>query len=175
MVCNEQKILQAELQDAQLRLEGTLTAAGIGTWTWDIQADRIYADCNFAKMFRVFSRDARGGPLKAYLDAIHPDDLAAVQANIAESLATGKPYQYQFRLRHRDGEIRHIHARRKDEFLAMLAHELRNPLAPISTAAALLGKVNYDTDIVKKYSEIISAARIMRFETVQKYWIAKKY
>jgi PAS domain S-box-containing protein len=28
--------------------------------------------------------------------------------------------------------------RRKDEFLAMLAHELRNPLAPISTAAALL-------------------------------------
>jgi PAS domain S-box-containing protein len=29
-------------------------------------------------------------------------------------------------------------ARRKDEFLAMLAHELRNPLAPISTAARVL-------------------------------------
>lgn len=29
-------------------------------------------------------------------------------------------------------------SRRKDEFLAMLAHELRNPLAPISTAAQLL-------------------------------------
>ncbi|MGZ5182715.1 MAG: PAS domain S-box protein, partial [Ramlibacter sp.] len=29
-------------------------------------------------------------------------------------------------------------ARRKDEFLAMLAHELRNPLAPISSAAQLL-------------------------------------
>lgn len=28
--------------------------------------------------------------------------------------------------------------RRKDEFLAMLAHELRNPLAPIRTAAALM-------------------------------------
>jgi signal transduction histidine kinase len=28
--------------------------------------------------------------------------------------------------------------RRKDEFLAMLAHELRNPLAPISTSAHLL-------------------------------------
>ncbi|MCW8107748.1 PAS domain-containing protein [Alteromonas ponticola] len=28
--------------------------------------------------------------------------------------------------------------RRKDEFLAMLAHELRNPLAPIGTAASLL-------------------------------------
>jgi two-component system, sensor histidine kinase len=29
-------------------------------------------------------------------------------------------------------------ARRKDEFLAMLAHELRNPLAPISTALSVL-------------------------------------
>ncbi|MBF8299931.1 MAG: signal transduction histidine kinase, partial [Acidobacteria bacterium] len=29
--------------------------------------------------------------------------------------------------------------RRKDEFLAMLAHELRNPLAPIRTAAQILG------------------------------------
>jgi signal transduction histidine kinase/ActR/RegA family two-component response regulator len=31
-------------------------------------------------------------------------------------------------------------AKRKDEFLAMLGHELRNPLAPILTAVELLGK-----------------------------------
>jgi signal transduction histidine kinase/CheY-like chemotaxis protein len=31
--------------------------------------------------------------------------------------------------------------RRKDEFLAMLAHELRNPLAPISNANELLGRI----------------------------------
>jgi two-component system, sensor histidine kinase len=31
--------------------------------------------------------------------------------------------------------------RRQDEFLAMLAHELRNPLAPIRSAAALLAKL----------------------------------
>ena len=64
-------------------------------------------------MFGVSERDAKGGPLEAYLDAFHPDDLATVHANIADSLATGKPYQYQFRLRHRDGAIRHIHGRGK--------------------------------------------------------------
>jgi signal transduction histidine kinase len=32
-------------------------------------------------------------------------------------------------------------SRRKDEFLAMLSHELRNPLAPIVTAAQVLGKI----------------------------------
>ncbi len=35
-------------------------------------------------------------------------------------------------------------AQRKDEFLAMLAHELRNPLAPIRYAARVLGKLNVD-------------------------------
>jgi hypothetical protein len=110
---NEQKIMQAELQNAQSRLEGTLTAAEIGTWTWDIQADRVYADRNFAKMFQISGAEANGGPLKAYLDAIHPDDRPGVEANIAKSLATGKPYQYYFRLRHRDGSIRYVHARGK--------------------------------------------------------------
>lgn len=46
--------------------------------------------------------------------------------------------------------------RRKDEFLAMLAHELRNPLAPISTAAQLLKFVRLDERRVRETSEIIA-------------------
>jgi PAS domain S-box-containing protein len=46
--------------------------------------------------------------------------------------------------------------RRKDEFLAMLAHELRNPLAPIATAAELLKLTTYDEARVRKTSNVIS-------------------
>ncbi|MDB5825139.1 MAG: response regulator [Herminiimonas sp.] len=46
--------------------------------------------------------------------------------------------------------------RRKDEFLAMLAHELRNPLAPISAAAELLSRVSMDEVQIKQTSEIIA-------------------
>jgi len=46
--------------------------------------------------------------------------------------------------------------RRKDEFLAMLAHELRNPLAPIRTAADLLRLAPGDEDRVGKAAQIIS-------------------
>jgi signal transduction histidine kinase/ActR/RegA family two-component response regulator len=46
--------------------------------------------------------------------------------------------------------------RRKDEFLAMLAHELRNPLAPISAAADLLRIGSHDEMRVKRASEVIS-------------------
>jgi signal transduction histidine kinase/ActR/RegA family two-component response regulator len=45
---------------------------------------------------------------------------------------------------------------RKDEFLAMLAHELRNPLAPISAAAELLRVGSLDADSIRKTSEVIA-------------------
>ena len=46
--------------------------------------------------------------------------------------------------------------RQKDQFLAMLAHELRNPLAPIVTAAQLLKLGRNDPRSVASASEIIA-------------------
>jgi diguanylate cyclase (GGDEF)-like protein len=45
--------------------------------------------------------------------------------------------------------------RRQAEFLAILAHELRNPLAPIRTAAALLGWVRTDAPLLAQVQEVI--------------------
>jgi PAS domain S-box-containing protein len=45
--------------------------------------------------------------------------------------------------------------RRKDEFLAMLAHELRNPLAPISVAAELLGRRAREAEQVERVAAVI--------------------
>jgi PAS domain S-box-containing protein len=46
--------------------------------------------------------------------------------------------------------------RRKDEFVAMLAHELRNPLAPISAAADLMQMAQLDAQGLAQTSEIIA-------------------
>ena len=46
--------------------------------------------------------------------------------------------------------------RRKDDFLAMLAHELRNPLAPINTAAQMLALPGIDGNLVRRTSEVIT-------------------
>ena len=66
--------------------------------------------------------------------------VSAVQAAIR-----GRARQYQIRdqldaLRGAEDALRNAD-RRKDEFLAMLAHELRNPLAPIRIASELLGRL----------------------------------
>ncbi|SAL80734.1 PAS domain-containing sensor histidine kinase [Caballeronia telluris] len=52
-------------------------------------------------------------------------------------------------------ELRDAH-RRKDEFLAMLAHELRNPLAPIGAGAEILLRESGDESRVLRVSEMIS-------------------
>jgi signal transduction histidine kinase/ActR/RegA family two-component response regulator len=48
------------------------------------------------------------------------------------------------------------HNKMKDEFLAMLAHELRNPLAPITSAAQLLRLPDVNEGLRLKASSIIS-------------------
>ena len=47
-------------------------------------------------------------------------------------------------------------SKHKDEFLAMLAHELRNPLAPISTAAQVIKMVSGDEKRVRAAAEIVA-------------------
>ena len=59
------------------------------------------------------------------------------------------------RARSRQYEMREID-RRKDEFLAMLAHELRNPLAPVSAASDLLRLGSLNGGQIRQTSEIIS-------------------
>src|SRR5258708_5401987 len=41
-------------------------------------------------------------------------------------------------------------ARRKDEFLAVLAHELRNPLAPVRNALQIIRLGGHDPDLVER-------------------------
>ena len=45
--------------------------------------------------------------------------------------------------------------RRKDEFLATLAHELRNPLAPLSNALQILRLADKDTDLAQKARDMM--------------------
>lgn len=47
-------------------------------------------------------------------------------------------------------------SRRKDEFLAMLAHELRNPLAPIASASDVLKLIAQGNPKLMRVSEVIS-------------------
>jgi len=133
----------------------------------------------------------------AWNGMFHPDDQERAWARWRHSLATGEPYEIEYRLRDRQGEYQWVLGRalpvrdgagtivrwmgtctpigelkrvqealesseaalrladrQKDQFLAMLAHELRNPLTPIATAAHLL-KTGDGPPEVREFADII--------------------
>jgi PAS domain S-box-containing protein len=113
-----------------------------------------------------------------------PDHVDRVVSKLARCYATGEPWEDTFPLRAADGSYRWFLSRaipihdaegkvtrwfgtntdvtdqrlaeqRKDEFLAMLSHELRNPLAPIRNSLYLLHRVVPAGDRARKAIEVI--------------------
>jgi PAS domain S-box-containing protein len=92
-----------------------------------------------------------GGPLEErYLDFVY-QPIRDANGAVAGIFVEGSDVTARKQI---EDELRAAN-RQKDQFLAMLAHELRNPLAPIMTAAQLLRLGRADTKSVANASEII--------------------
>lgn len=74
-----------------------------------------------------------------FADQLHRIDTARSGAELAREEAMA-------RLREADAN--------KDEFLALIAHELRNPLAPVRSAADLL-RISNDAEMLRRATEVI--------------------
>ena len=94
------------------RVQLALTAGAIiGTWSWDIPADRFRVDEPFARAFGLDPALGRDGLSLAQVAAtVHPDDQAALAIAIDEALRRGGSYVHQYRVRRADGHYYWIEA-----------------------------------------------------------------
>ena len=97
----------------------------------------------------------KGGQLSAILSIHHTQPRAWSDADIEKCRDTAERTWAALEKARAQAELREAN-RRKDEFLAMLAHELRNPLAPISAAAQLMELGRLDATRLKHTSQVIS-------------------
>ena len=184
----QQRKAEISLSQAQSRLDSTLAAAEIGTWEFDLENNRVWADANLARMFGTHSTPNGHAPLEDFLRVIHADDLAGVEETLRSAIESSDTLETSYRIALEGQPIRHVTVRgriqrnaegrairlpgvaidttaqriaeqslresersyraiaqdlaeadrRKDIFLATLAHELRNPLSPIKAAAQML-------------------------------------
>lgn len=81
------------------------------------------------------SSDGRRIEVEVVANSYQEDSKSVIQFNVRD--ITDRSLMEKL-LRGQASELSDLH-RRKDEFLAMLSHELRSPLAPISNAVQLLG------------------------------------
>ena len=93
-----------------------------------------------------------GGPLEErFIDFVY-QPIRGPKGNVEGIFVEGSDVTVRKRV---EDELRATN-RQKDQFLAMLAHELRNPLAPITTAAQLLQRGNMDPQRMRHASDIIA-------------------
>jgi signal transduction histidine kinase len=89
---------EQELAETKRRLDSSLIAGEVGTFEWDIVADRLRGDQNFARIFSIRLDASGSAPLDDYLAAVHPDDRARVGETIQHTIATGDAYEAEYRI-----------------------------------------------------------------------------
>jgi PAS domain S-box-containing protein len=110
------KRIEQSLRVTRARLESTLEASSVGTWTWDIASDRLVADEFTARMFSVAAGAAAEGlPAAAYLQVVHEEDRADVADALERAIQLCSSYDIEYRVRQSDGAFRWLQARGRVE------------------------------------------------------------
>jgi PAS domain S-box-containing protein len=106
----EQKRAEETLRESEERLKRTQEIAHLGSWELDLVNDRLsWSD----EVYRVFGLQPQEfkATYEAFLETVHPDDRAAVDAAYSGSLREGRDtYEIEHRIvRKSTGEIRTVH------------------------------------------------------------------
>ena len=103
-----------------------------------------------------------GAPLGALVESLFPEsgNLAVLERPL-NPVSLVSAVRVGLRARQRQLEVRDLleqreaAVRRRDEFLAMLAHELRNPLAPLRNAVYLMRQPRMNEELFAKTRDLI--------------------
>lgn len=137
-----------------LRLTGRTASQAIGSHHWEVWSELVDSD-----PYRLYRRVmVTRQPETMEFEFTYPDgNTAWLELRAYPVMDNGMAVLIRDVTDRREAEAKlHDADRRKDEFLAMLAHELRNPLAPIGAAAQLLQLAKLDEGRVKQTSEVIA-------------------
>lgn len=99
----------AALSESEERLRMAQSVANIGTWEWEVPTGKVrWSDS--LEAIHGLAPGTFGGTLDAMRSDIHPDDVARVEASIADALECGH-HEVQYRVVTPDGLTRWVAAR----------------------------------------------------------------
>jgi PAS domain S-box-containing protein len=90
------------------RLNEAQRIARVGNWELDLISGRLAWSNEIFRIFEI-DREKFGATYDAFLNAIHPEDRAAVDKAYSDSLLTRQPYDIVHRLLMSDGRIKYVH------------------------------------------------------------------
>ncbi len=98
-----------KLQRLLERFDMATRAANLGVWELDIKNDRMIWDDRMYELYGL-KKDDFAETYEAWINRLHPDDVAGVRDEISQTLRDEKKYNTEFRVICPDGAIKNLRA-----------------------------------------------------------------
>lgn len=109
------KRVESELRESRRRFAEAERISHVGSWEIDHRRHTQYWS---AELYRIYEIDPVLGKVsdEACLAVTHPDDRDLVDRRFRASLATGEPFQSEYRLLFPDGRVKYVYERSESFF-----------------------------------------------------------
>lgn len=106
----EQRVVERtdELIKANDRLVEAQRVAHVGSWEWDVTANRLWWSEELYRIYGLDPDDVIG--YEGFLTHVHPDDRPLVDATVRRAMQDGRSFTFDHRILRPDGSIRILHA-----------------------------------------------------------------
>lgn len=180
----EQHAAEERRRQSGERLEAALEASRTGTFRWDIPSGDLWWDANLYRLMGRTPREGRF-TIEDSLASVHPDDRPRLGRAVARCAAEGGAFSEEFRVVHPDGSVEHLRCigrtlpdaqgrpaymtgaatditlaakatRMRDEMVAVVAHDLRDPLQSLAMGAGLLAQQSLGAERRASIAQMIS-------------------
>jgi len=100
-----------ELERSHARLAEAERLARLGSWDWDIPAGKMTCSDGLFEIYGISAEDFDETFELGSSKYVHPDDRAFVEEEMRQTLETGTPVDFEYRIIRPDGRVRRLHSR----------------------------------------------------------------
>jgi len=103
----ERKQAEDALRQSEFDLAEAQRVARLGSWSFDIATNTVRWS---EELYRILDVDktAFGNTYESFLSRVHPDDRTQVLQVNAEARSSGAPFEVEYRITTRSGQLKHI-------------------------------------------------------------------
>ncbi|HEX6457094.1 MAG TPA: PAS domain-containing protein [Solirubrobacterales bacterium] len=107
----ERRRIEEEVEHSRARLAEAERVARLGSWEWDIVSKRISLSDGFRAIYGMESGEIDEEFTPGESKFVYPEDRERVEEEIRQTLETGAPMDFEYRIVRPDGHVRRLHTR----------------------------------------------------------------